>query len=85
MNPARAHALSLYRAILRQARLLPTAGGASRRDFVQRKARHEFEGARALGGDEQAFAVALGEAQLDNLREQQRLLNQLAAEGNLKT
>ena len=78
-------ALSLYRAFLREARKLPSAGGASRREYVQRKARAEFEGARGLAGDDQAFAFALGDVQLDNLRSQQRMLNQLAAEGNLKT
>ena len=31
-------ALSLYRAFLREARKLPSAGGASRREYVQRKA-----------------------------------------------
>lgn len=53
---------------------------------MEKTARREFEAARQLQDqDEVAFCMQLGEAQLDNARRQRVLLNQLQAEGNLKS
>jgi hypothetical protein len=74
--------LHLLRAILREARLLPTA---VRRDYVRNKARHEFKASRATTSPEETrFLIEFGELQLDNLTLQRKLLNQLRDEGKLK-
>lgn len=79
----RQRALALYRALLREARLMPTE---NRRAFVAKKARLEFEASRGqTAAEEVEFSLQLGEVQLDNVRHQQLLLNQLKQEGNLKS
>lgn len=79
---SRSKVLSLYRALLREARQMPTE---NRRQFVKLKSRQEFRSAAALS-DPQAieFSIALAETQLDNVTRQRQLLNELRDEGNLK-
>jgi hypothetical protein len=78
----RAQVLGLFRAFLREARLLPTE---VRRDYVRNKARHEFKASVAAADPQQAeFLLQFGELQLENLTLQRKLLNQLRDEGKLK-
>lgn len=74
-------ALSLYRQILRAARLMPTE---NRRVHVQRKARSEFEKSRDVDQQEQAFRLALADTHIDNIEAQARHLQQLVESGKLK-
>lgn len=85
-NLHRARVLSLFRAILREARGMPTA---NRRAYVEKRARAEFrEGAATAGGassEQAAFLVALAETQLENAAVQRRLLSELKRKGQLKS
>jgi hypothetical protein len=61
-------ALSLYRAILRAARQMPTR---NRRQFILKKARHEFEAAKAETDPARiAFLMDYGALSLDNINAQ---------------
>jgi hypothetical protein len=62
-----------------------TAAPENRQQHVRRKAAHDFRaGAGVREPADVAFRIALAEAQLDNVVAQRRLLNELAAQGNLK-
>jgi hypothetical protein len=79
----RARVLALFRAILREARGMPTQ---NRRDYVVKRARAEFgEGAAAATRDEADFLVRLAETQLENVQVQRRLLTELQRKGQLKS
>ncbi len=56
--------LSLYRALLRAARTLPTE---NRRAFVRRKARDEFAAARDAAGERRDFLLRYAETSIDNV------------------
>lgn len=73
--------LALYRAFLREAKLMPTA---NRQQYIRAKARHAFRESKELTGSECEFAMRLADTQLDNVTRQRELLNDLAKEGNLK-
>lgn len=74
--------LSLFRRILREARLMPTA---NRRVFVRERARAAWRDAQHENDPEKlAFHLQLGETQLENVTVQRLLLTKLAEEGNLK-
>lgn len=82
MPPANAQALALYRALLREARRMPTA---NRRQFIRQRVRDEFRAAARLTDDTAvAFRLSLAETQLDNITVQRELLSRLESEGNLK-
>lgn len=77
-NPA----ISLYRSILRAAKLLPTD---HRRTHVFRKARSEFEKSKQVTDDKQlTFLLKLAETQLDNIEAQAKHLQELVATGKLR-
>jgi hypothetical protein len=81
----RARVLSLFRAILREARGMPTE---NRRTYIEKRAKVEFrEGAvaGAASSEEAAFLVALAETQLENAMVQRRLLSELKRKGQLKS
>jgi hypothetical protein len=79
---SRRKVLTLFRSILREAKMLPTE---VRQDYVRNKARHEFKvGAIETNPDHISFLINFGELQLDNLTLQRKLLNQLRDEGKLK-
>lgn len=80
-SSASQHALHLYRAILKEARKLPTL---TRRQYVARKTRHEFEQNRLAQGKDQEFQLRFAEAQLDNLIVQREILCELRDTGKLK-
>lgn len=83
MPATRAYVLSLYRAILREARQMPTD---NRRQFVQKKARLAFrESKQQRNPEELQFLIQLAEVQLENVTRQRQLLNQLKQQGNLKS
>jgi len=68
-------ALSLYRAILRAARELPSA---NRRAFVRRKARDEYAAARDATGARLELALAFAEISVDNVAAQAAHLRERA-------
>lgn len=76
-----AQAISLYRQILRAAKLMPTE---LRQVHVARKARKEFEEARHVDPQQQQFLLALADTQIDNIRAQAQHLQQLVDTGKLK-
>lgn len=76
-----AEALSLYRQILRAARLMQTE---LRQVHVCRKARTEFEKARHADAQQQTFLLALADTQIDNIKAQAQHLQHLVDTGNLK-
>ena len=76
-----AEAISLYRQILRAAKLLPTE---LRQLHVARKARKEFEEARHADPSQQQFLLALADTQIDNIRAQAQHLQRLVDTGKLK-
>mmetsp|Transcript_13398 Transcript_13398/g.28654 ORF Transcript_13398/g.28654 Transcript_13398/m.28654 type:complete len:86 (+) Transcript_13398:76-333(+) len=79
-NPAKV--LSLYRAFIREARLMPTA---NRRDYVIKKVKHEIEQHRSESDPERiGFLVNLAELQLENVVIQRVHLNKLKEQGNFK-
>jgi len=74
--------LSLYRALLREARLMPTA---NRRQFIEERAGREFRAGGSASDPQQiAFLISLAEVQVDNAAAQRQLLQQLHQQGNLK-
>jgi hypothetical protein len=78
----RAAALGLLRALLREAKRMPTG---NRRRFVRDRALAGFRDARAEADPERlTFLMRLADTQLDNVRVQVGVLNELAASGNLK-
>lgn len=80
--PLRNHVLNLYRAFMREARQMPTA---NRREFIVKKARHEFKLNKGCQDEaELKDMVYLAEIQLDNVTLQRSHLNQLKKEGKLK-
>ena len=76
-----AEAISLYRQILRAAKLMPTE---LRQLHVERKARKEFEEARHADRSQQQFLLALANTQIDNIRAQAQHLQRLVDSGQLK-
>jgi hypothetical protein len=79
----RARVLSLLRAILREARGMPTE---NRRRYVEKRARAEFrEGSEAATPGEADFLVRLAETQLENCAVQRTLLAELKRKGQLKS
>lgn len=81
MSHHRQKVLALYRAFLREAKLMPTA---NRQQYIRNKARHDFKESKDLSGAELEFAVRLADTQLDNVVRQRELLTELARQGNLK-
>jgi hypothetical protein len=80
---ARQRVLALYRALLREGRLMPTE---NRKQFVWQRVRAAFRDARTQDDAQQLeFLLQLGDTQLENLTVQRQLLNKLAEEGNLKS
>lgn len=76
-----AEAISLYRQILRAAKLMPTE---LRQLHVARKARKEFEAARHADPSQQQFLLALADTQIDNIQAQAKHLQGLVDTGKLK-
>jgi hypothetical protein len=80
---SRSAVLALYRAFLREARLMPTD---NRRRLVAHRAREGFRQHRHLTeGSELEFQLQLAEVQLDNVQHQRQLLNSLKDKGALKS
>lgn len=74
-------AISLYRQILRAAKLMPTE---LRQVYVLRKARAEFEKARHADPQEQQALLALADTHIDNIQVQAQHLQHLVGTGKLK-